>query len=205
MIEFYTWQTSNGQRVAILLEECGFPYRVHKIDLFKGEQRNPDYLKINPAGAIPTIVDSDGPGGQPLTLTQSGAIELYLAGKAGKFIPSDPVRRILAHQWLLFALSDCASASTGIFFQSVLLPDKSPANLQWHEERLLRYLRVADGRLAGREYLLDELSIADFALYPIFAARKAIVDAAGDLDHLARWGAALAGRPAIARAMQAAA
>ena len=118
MIEFYTWQTSNGQRVAILLEECGFAYRVHKIDLTKGEQKSPGYLKINPAGAIPAIVDSDGPGGTPLTLTQSGAIDLYLAEKAGKFIPADPVRRALAHQWLLFALSDCAPASTAIFFQS---------------------------------------------------------------------------------------
>jgi GST-like protein len=204
MIEFYTWQTSNGQRVAILLEECGFAYRVHKIDLMKGEQKSPEYLKINPAGAIPAIVDSDGPGGTPLTLTQSGAIDLYLAEKAGKFIPADPLRRALAHQWLLFVLSDCAPASTAIFFQSVLLPDKSPSNLKWHEERLLRFFRIADGRLAAQEWLAGELSIADFALYPIYAVRKALVDAAGDLPNLARWGAALAARPGVAKGMQAA-
>jgi GST-like protein len=204
MIEFYTWQTSNGQRVAILLEECGFAYRVHKIDLTKGEQKSPEYLQINPAGAIPAIVDADGPGGKPLTLTQSGAIDLYLAEKAGKFLPADPVRRLLAHQWLLFALSDCAPASTAIFFQSVLLPDKSPANLKWHEERLLRLFRVADGRLAGRDWLAGELSIADFALYPVYAVRKALVDAAGDLPNLTRWGVALAARPGVPKGMQAA-
>jgi GSH-dependent disulfide-bond oxidoreductase len=204
MIDFYTWQTSNGQRVAILLEECGFPYRVHKIDLSKGEQQSPEYLAINTAGAIPAIVDSDGPGGKPLTLAQSAAIDLYLAEKAGKFIPADPGRRALAHQWLLFALSDCAPASTAIFFQSTFLPDKSPANLKWHEERLLRFFRIADGRLAGRDYLADELSIADFALFPVVIARTTLVDAAGNLPDLARWSAALAARPAVARAMHAA-
>ena len=79
MIDFYSYQTSNGQRAAIMLEECGLPYRVHKIDLFKNEQHKPEYLALNPIGAIPTIVDPDGPGGKPLTLTQSGAIALYLA------------------------------------------------------------------------------------------------------------------------------
>ncbi len=205
MIDFYTWQTSNGQRVAILLEECGFAYRLHKVDLSKGEQRNPEFLKLNPAGAIPVIVDSEGPGGKPLTLAQSGAIDLYLAEKAGRFIPADPARRVAAYQWFMQALTDCAPSSTGIFFCTVLLPDKSPANVAWFEKRLMSQLRLADTRLAAEEWLAGELSLADFALYPLYAVRKALVDAAGDLPHLTRWGAALAARPAVAKAMEAAA
>ena len=101
----------------------------------------------------------------------------------------------------MFAATDCAAASGSIFLLSVLAPEKSPANVAFFEQRTLRYLRVADGRLAGREWLADELSIADFALYPIYAVRKALVDTAGDLPNLTRWGATLAARPAVAKAM----
>jgi GST-like protein len=205
MIDLYTFQTSNGQRAAILLEECGFPYRVHKVDLAKGEQQGEAYRKINPAGAIPAIVDPDGPGGRPLTLSQSGAIALYLAEKAGRFVPSDPARRALALQWLMFALTDCAPASSNLYYLGAVAPEKSAANLAWLTERLVRLLRVADARLEGRDWLADELSVADFALYPVYAVRKPQVDAAGGLPNLERWGAALAARPAVAKAMQAAA
>src|SRR4030095_15929415 len=99
MSELYTAQSSNGQRAAIVLEECGLPYRVHKLDLMKGEQRTAEFLKINPAGAIPVIVDPDGPGGVPITLAQSGAIALYAAEKTGKFLPRDPGRRSLCSGW----------------------------------------------------------------------------------------------------------
>jgi GST-like protein len=200
MIEFHTFDTSNGQRVAIMLEECAFEYRVHRVDLTKGEQRKPEYLAINPAGAIPAIVDSDGPGGKPLAVAQSGAILLYLAQKAGRFLPLEAQRRIAAWQWLMFAVTDCVAATSGIFFESALLPQKSPQNLKWYEERMVRFFRVADARLAGRDHLADEISIADFALYPIYALRKPLADAAG-LANLQRWGSTLADRPAVQRAM----
>jgi len=205
MIEFHAWQTSNCQRVAIMLEECGLPYRVHKVDLFKGEQNDPAFLQINPAGAVPAIIDADGPGGLSLTLTESGAIDLYLAEKAGKFLPREPAQRAQTLQWLMFALTDCAPASMSMFLLSMMAPEKSPANVGFFEQRLLRFFRVADEQLAGRDWLAGELSVADFALYPIYAARKAIADAAGDLHHLPRWGAALAARPGVVKAMQAAA
>ena len=204
MIDLYSYQTSNGQRAAIMLEECGFPYRVHKIDLFKNEQQKPEYLALNPIGAIPTIVDPDGPGGKPLTLTQSGAIALYLAGKAGRFVPSDPLRHTVALQWLMYALTDCAPASANLFLLGVRAPEKSQANLDWLAERMVRYFRVVDGRLAGREWLADELSVADFALYPVYAVRKPKLDEAGGLPNLDRWGAALAARPGVAKGMVAA-
>src|SRR5437868_3994782 len=92
MIEFYTAATSNGQRVAIMLEEAAIPYRLHFLDLAKGEHRNPEYLQINPAGQIPAILDPEGPDGQPFALPQSGAILLYLAEKSGRFLPVDAHR-----------------------------------------------------------------------------------------------------------------
>lgn len=202
MIEFHTFPTSNGQRVAIMLEECGLPYRVRTVDLAKGEQRAPEFLRLNPAGAIPVIVDPEGPGGTPLTLAQSAAIMIYLAEKTGRFLPSDTARRYQTLQWTMHAASDCAASTGSIFLLSALAPEKSAANVKWFEERLLRQLRIADGRLAGREWLADEISIADFALYPVLVVRKALVEAAGDLPNLARWAAALAARPAVARAMQ---
>ena len=203
MIDLYTFNTSNGHRASIILEECGLPYRVHKVDLTKGEQRTPDFLNINPAGAIPAIVDHDVPGG-PLKLSQSGAIVLYAAEKTGRFLPTDPARRAQALQWLMLAVTDVARASTSIFLSSAVLPDKSPANVAYFEEQTLRYLRVAEARLAGRDFLADELSVADFALYPLYAVRKALVDKAGDLPELTRWGAALAARPGVDKGMRAA-
>ena len=202
MIDLYTFETSNGLRAAVILEECGLPYRVHRVDLTKGEHKSPEFLNINPTVAIPAIVDHDGPGGAPLKLSQSGAIVLYAAEKAGKFVPADPVRRALAMQWLMLSLTDAARASTSIFLCSTVVPDKSPANVAYFEEQTLRYLRVADARLAGREFLADELSIADFALYPLYAVRKALVDKAGDLLELTRWGDAIGARPGVVRGMR---
>lgn len=201
MIELYTFDTSNGRRAAIVLEECGLSYRVHRVDLMKGEQKSAAFLQLNPAGAIPVIVDPDGPGGKPLTLAQSGAIAIYAAEKTGRFLPQDPAQRASALQWLMFAVTDAAAASGLVFFEAALMPDKSAPNAAFAEQRLLRYLRVADARLASRDWLADELSIADFALYPVCAVRKGIIDGAGDLARLARWMAALAARPGVAKGM----
>src|SRR6185437_6286529 len=103
MIDLYTAGTGNGFRAAIVLAESGLPHRIHKIDLGKGEQKTPEFLARNPAGAIPVLVDSEGPGGKALTLSQSGAIALYLAEKSGKFLPKDASRRALALQWFMQA------------------------------------------------------------------------------------------------------
>src|SRR5437868_246394 len=128
MIKLYTASTSNGHRVAIMLEECGLRYSTHKIDLAAGEQRKAEFLQINPAGAVPVIVDPEGPDGPPLTLAQSAALLLYLASKRAKFLPVDPASRALAFQWLMFAASNVSMTSTMMFFNSVQVPDKSAAN-----------------------------------------------------------------------------
>ena len=202
MITLHAAKSSNSQRVSIALEECGVPYRVQRWSLMDGEHKAPAFEALNPAGMVPVLVDDDGPGG-PLTLTQSGAILLYLAEKTGRFVPHGPLARARMHEWLAFTISDIVGASTGIFVNTAILPDKSAANLAFYEERLLRYLRVADARLAGREWLADELSIADFALYPLVALRGALIERGGGLSHLERWRDALAARPAVERGMKA--
>lgn len=202
MIDLYVAGTANGLRASVALEEAGLPYRAHKVDLAKGEQRSPEFVKLNPAGLIPVIVDDDGPGGKPLTLSQSGAILLYAAEKSGKLLPKDASRRAVALQWLLQAASDISGASNAVFHVDTKVPDKSAANLDYFKKRLVDFFAVCDRRLAGREFLADELSVADLMLYPNFALRKPLLDEAGGLANLQRWGATMAAREAVARGMK---
>jgi len=201
MIDLYMWGTGNGLRASVVLAETGLPHRVHKVDLTKGEQRRPEFLKLNPAGVIPVIVDQDGPGGRPLTLAQSGAIIVYCCEKAAKFIPTEPRRRAMAAQWFLQAATDVGATGTAVFQLEVAAPEKSPAIVDFFKRRLVAYFRHVDQHLAGREYLADEVSFADFMLYPNYALRKAIVDAAGGMDNLQRWGERMAARPGVQKGM----
>lgn len=198
MIELYTWGTTNGRRAAIALAESGLAYRVHRVDLTKGEQKSPDFLRINPAGQIPAIVDSDGPGGRPLALAQSGAIVLHAAEKGGRMMPRDAARRAACLQWFMQACSDVAGTSGTIFLCEVVAPDKSPANVALFKERLAGFFRACDARLAGRDYLADEFSVTDVALYPVWAQRK---DLAAGLADLARSGERMATRPGVQQGM----
>jgi GST-like protein len=200
MLELYAFATSNAQRVLIMLEECGLPYRLHRVDLTKGEQRKPEFLALNPLGAIPVLRDPDAPGGA-LTLSQSGAIMLWLAEKTGRFLPAAGEPRAMALQWFAFAISDCMAATGSIFFSTTLLPDKSDANLAWHEARLTNYFAATDARLAGREWLAGEVSIADFALLPIALVRRSLIDRHGAMPNLTAWMERLAARPGVARAL----
>ena len=202
MIELYLAPTANGLRAAVALEECGLAYTPHKIDLTKGEHRAAEFLKLNPAAQIPVIVDQDGPGGKPLTLSQSGAIILYCAEKSGKFLPKDPARRVLALQWFMQAATDVAPASNAIFHLEMVAPEKNEAITDHFRKRLLSFFAVCDARLTGSEYLAGELSIADFQLYPNYFARKALIDGAGGFANLHRWGAAMAARPGVAKGMK---
>jgi GST-like protein len=202
MIDLYTYGSSNGRRASVMLEECGLPYRVHAVDLARGEQRAAAFLAINPAGQIPVIVDADGPGGAPITVTQSGAILLYLAAKTGRLVPGDPVERIRAVEWVFHAVTDCAGASGSIYAHSARLPDKSEANVRYYEDRLLAHFRIADATLARQPYLAASVfTIADIALYPVVAVRRSLVDRAGDLANLAAWAERVGSRDAVARGM----
>ena len=225
MIDLYTASTGNGRRATIALEECGLAYRVHKLDLSKGEAKTPGFLKINPAAAIPAIVDSDGPGGKPVNLSQSGAIPaivdadgpggkplnlsqsaaivLYCAEKSGKLIPKDPAKRAEAYQWFMQAATDVAPTSSNIFYISTHVPVKDPGNTAYFEQKLLTMLGVVDKQLDGRDYIAGEISIADIALYPVVAGRKALIDAAPGLANVKAWAARMAARPAVAKAIAA--
>ena len=202
MIDLYLAGTANGLRASVALEEAGLPYRVHKVDLAKGEHRTPEFLKLNPAGLIPVIVDQDGPGGKPLTLSQSGAIILYVAEKAGRFLPKDAVRRAMAWQWFAQGLSDVAATSGALFRVENSVPEKIAGNTDYFKKRLLGFFAVCDTHLAGRDFLADEFSVAELMLFPNFALRKSLIDEAGGFANLQRWGAAVGSRPGMQKGMK---
>jgi GST-like protein len=202
MIDLYLAGTANGFRASVALEEANLAYRVHKVDLTKGESHTPEFLKINPAGLIPVIVDHDGPGGKPLTLAQSGAIILYAAEKAGRFLPKDAIRRAMAYQWFTQGLSDVAGTSGALFRMENSVPEKVPGNTEYFRKRLLGFFSVCDAHLAHHEFLADEFSIAELMLYPNYALRKSMLDQAGGFTDLHRWGTAVASRPGIQKGMK---
>ena len=202
MIDLYTAATGNGRRAGIALAEAGLPFKTHKLEFGPAGTKSAAFLKINPLGAIPAIVDPDGPGGKPVTLTQSGAILLYAAEKSGRLLPKDAAGRALAMQWFMHALHDVAATSGTVFYVGDGMPNGSPAATKYFEERLTRHLAHADARLGEAEYLAGPVTVADLALYPVYVGRKALADAAG-LKNLARWGTALAARPGIQQGMAA--
>lgn len=201
MIDLYTAGTGNGQRAAIALEEFGLPYRARKVDLAKGEQKSAEFLKLNPRGQIPVVVDSDGPGGAPLVLTQSGAIMLHYALQTGTLLPAGGIDRTRALQWFMQAATDVGPTSTAVFVSQNVVPEKVPANAKVFEDRLLAHFAVCDRQLDGKEFLAGAMSIADLHLYPTYVSREALAQSAG-LGNLARWAKGMAARPAIQRGMK---
>ena len=125
-MELYTAGTGNGQRAAIAVNECGVSCKIHVLNLGQGDQKAADYLKINPTARIPTLIDPEGSGGKPLTVTQSWAILMYLCEKTGKFLPADPVARVRMFQWIAEGAADYASVNQTIFFLGARMPEKVP-------------------------------------------------------------------------------
>jgi len=200
MIDFYTAATPNGWKIAIALEELGLDYTVHALELSSGDHKKPDYLGLNPNGKIPTIVDHDSPGG-PLTVFESGAILIHLAERTGKLMPKDPAGRSGVIQWLMFQMSGLGPmmGQAGVFFRYA--PEKIPFAIDRYQREVRRLLEVMNGRLAGRDYLAGEYSIADIAHYPWASGHDFVgVDIDG-LGHLAGWLARMAERPAVQRGM----
>jgi len=202
MIDLYLAGTANGFRAAVALAECALDYRTHKIDLVKGEQRTPEFLAMNPAGQIPVMVDQNAAGGKPVTVAQSGAIILYVAEKAGKFLPKDPARRAAALQWFMQGATDVSPTSGAIFQLEMAAPEKNEAITNHFRKRLLNFFAVCDAHLGkGNEFLAGEISVADFMLYPNYFARKALIDAAGGYANLHAWGARMGARPGVQKGM----
>jgi GSH-dependent disulfide-bond oxidoreductase len=199
MIDLYTFGTGNGHRASIALEECGLPYVVHKIDIGRGEQNAPAFRNINPFGKIPVIVDSDGPGGRRIVLTQSGAILLYCAEKSGRFLPADPLDRITAIQWMIHAVSDGGDA-IGALIRLSKLPEPPRSAIEHFAGRLKSLLQVFNTCLADCEYLVGDISIADLAFYNVaaYGVTQIGLDA---VPHVARWLEALSVRPGVVKGM----
>jgi len=197
MIEMFVGSTGNGRRPLLMLEECGLPYKLTKVDLMKGEQKKPEFVAMNPAAAIPVMKDGD------LVISQGAAMLLHLAETTGKFLPKDKAARARTLQWLMFAVTDCAPASSAIFYAGNV-PEKSAPTITAFEERLLKMLAVADGQLAKTPWLAgNDITIADIALYPVVQGRAALIDKAPGLAALKAWAAKMAARPAIAKGMAA--
>lgn len=199
MLTLYTAATINGRRAAIALEESGLAHRRAVLDLARGDQRRPDFLALNPAGTIPVLADPAGPRGP---LTQSGAILLHCAERSGTLLPPDRARRLDVAECLALALTDIGPAASLMFHLS-LMPVRDAANNAYAAQRFLRLCAQADRRLGERDWLAGPFSVADIALYPIIAARAALLAGAPGLDALAAWASRMAARQATARAMAA--
>jgi GST-like protein len=201
MIQLYTWGTPNGKKVSIMLEEVGLPYEVHAINLGKGEQMTPEYLAINPNNKIPAIIDSDGPGGQPLKLFESGAILMYLAEKTGKLWLEDKRKRYEVIQWLMFQMGGVGPmfGQANYFFR---LTEKVPYAIERFHKEALRLYGVLDKELAQKEYLAGEYSIADIATYPWVGRHEMHQVKLEQFPNVKRWFDTISARPAVKRGME---
>jgi len=203
MIDLYAWGTSNGMRARIALEECGLAYQWHPIDLAKGEHKTPQFLALNPFGQIPVLVDSDGPGGKPVTLHQSTAILMYAAEKSGKHLPKDPAARPAFLEALMGASTDI-TPQFGAVNAARMVKEAHAPTVEALKGRLRNLFAAWDGLLAKRKYAAgNELTIADLSLYAGYWRTKgAMADVVEGLKNLERWAAEMAARPAIQRALK---
>ncbi|HTY50545.1 MAG TPA: glutathione S-transferase N-terminal domain-containing protein [Steroidobacteraceae bacterium] len=196
MIDLYTAETPNGWKVSITLEELALPYTVHAIALSTGQQKQPWFLKINPNGRIPAIIDRDN-GDFPVF--ESGAIMIYLAEKAGALLPRDVKGRSQVIQWLMFQMGGIGPmmGQANVFYRYA--PEKIPYAIERYQREVRRLLEVLDGRLADHEYLAGDYSIADIANWSWVRGYEWAGVGIDGLAHLQRWLAAIAARPAVQR------
>jgi glutathione S-transferase/GST-like protein len=194
MIDLYTAATPNGWKVSIALEELGLPYDLHVLDMGKGEQKEPWFTAINPNGRIPAIVDRDN---GDFAVFESGAILLYLAERTGRLIPADEKGRSRVVQWLMFQMGGVGPMMGQANVFTRYFPEKLPAVIERYRRESRRLFEVLDGQLARTEYLAGDYSIADIANWSwVHTHEWPEVDVSG-LDHLNRWIAAIAARPAV--------
>ena len=203
MIDLYFWPTPNGYKASLALEEMGLDYQVQPINILKGDQHEESFLKLNPNNRVPTIVDHDGPNGEPHTVFESGAILIYLAKKSGQFLPEDPVAQSQVLQWLFF---QCANVGP-MFGQCGHFKGYAPEKIQYGIDRYfgetVRLYGLMDKELSQREYLAGAYSIADMATYPWCAKKvrdlhEIDID---DFSNVKAWIERLEARPALQKGM----
>jgi len=202
MIDLYTWTTPNGRKVSIMLEELGLPYRVHAIDIGKGDQFKPEYIAINPNSKIPAIVDSDGPGGAPLRMMESGAILIYLADKTGKLLPHSGSARYAALEWLMFQMGGVGPMFGQVHHFLRAAKEQVPYAIERYTKETKRLYGVLNACLESNEYLAGGYTIADIATYPWVARHEWHKTDLNDFPHVKRWFDAISARPAVQRGMK---
>ncbi|MFB0962053.1 MAG: glutathione S-transferase family protein [Pseudomonas sp.] len=199
MIDLYTAATPNGYKVSIALEELGLPYQVHELSFDLQQQKSPEFLKINPNGRIPAIVDRDNDN---FAVFESGAILYYLAEKTGKLLPDNAKGRSVALQWLMFQMGGVGpmQGQANVFYR--YFPEKIPAAITRYQNETRRLYEVLNSRLEAVEYLAGEYSIADIATYPWVAIHDWSGVSVDGLPALQRWMDAIAERPAVQKGLR---
>lgn len=201
MIDLYTWPTPNGFKVSIMLEECALPYTAHAVDIGAGDQFKPDFLAISPNNKIPAIVDHEGPDGKPISLFESGAILLYLAGKTGRFLPTDVRGKYLALQWLMFQMGGLGPMLGQAHHFRIYAPEKVEYAIKRYTNEARRLYGVMDRRLAVAAYFAGEYSVADMAIFPWTRSHANQGIELAEFPNVQRWFNAVAARPAVQRGL----
>ena len=204
MIDVYSWPTPNGHKVHIMLEECGLPYRAHPIDIGKGDQFKPAFLAISPNNKIPALVDSDGPDGQPMSVFESGAILLYLAGKTGKFLPADTRGKYEVLQWLMFQMGGVGPMLGQAHHFRIYAPEKIDYAVTRYTNEARRLYGVMDRQIerTGAYIAGGDYSIADIAIFPWLRSWQTQGVDWADYPALKGWFDRIAQRPAVQRGVQ---
>ncbi len=201
MIDLYFWTTPNGYKPMLFVEEAGVPYTIVPVNISKGEQFEPEFLKISPNNRIPAIID-DAPagGGAPVPVFESGAILLYLAEKTGRFLPADVAGRTEALQWLFWQMGGLGPMGGQNLHFSAYAPEKIPYAIDRYAKETERLYGVLDRRLAESEFVAGDYTIADMAIYPWILTLERKNGNLGDFPNLRRWFETIAARPATIRA-----
>ena len=202
MIDLYTWGTPNGFKVSIMLEEIGLPYQVHPVNIMADEQFEPAFLVISPNNKIPAIVDPNGPGGGPISLFESGAILLYLAGKTSKLIPADARGRWQVIEWLMFQMGGVGPMFGQANHFRRFASEEVPYAIERYTTEAHRLYGVMDRRLAERDYLAGDYSIADIACFGWVARWEWHGIDWADYPNLQRWFETIGARPAVQRGLK---
>jgi GSH-dependent disulfide-bond oxidoreductase len=203
-IELHTWNTPNGRKISVALEEMGLPYRVFPVDITKGEQMAPAFLAISPNNKIPAIVDPDGPGGQRVSVFESGAILLYLGEKTGKFLPASLMMRIPVLEWLMWQMGGFGPMPGQVHHFIALESEHDRAyGLKRYMTETRRLYGVLDRRLATHEFVADALSVADFAILGWAWRHERHKVSFADFPHVGRWYETLMARPGVKRGIDA--
>ena len=200
-IELYYWPTPNGWKISIMLEECGLPYKVHPIHIGKGEQFAPEFLKIAPNNRIPAIVDPDGPGGDPISVFESGAILQYLGRKTGQFYPKDERTRVACEEWLFWQVGGLGPMAGQAHHFRIYAPEKVQYGIDRYTNEVNRLYGVMNRRLEGRDYLAGEYTIADMACIGWAKAWERQGQDITQFPHVERWIERMLARPGVARGL----